>query len=530
MEPMTAKKSIAFPDLRRLSLVRKASSIADDTVEGKVGVKIGDFVAGIFAANSLTGIGVLTVPYAFKEAGWLLGITTLLVCMFMAFITGTYIIEAEAIANAMHYAEGVGTLAEDLLPKLKDECKQQDADPNDAVRLFQGASIKSNSESAFKIRDRIEVGTIGERLLTNSVARILVYVAIICFIYGSLSAFVVTVNTSLSHTLASMLQGGCKSFQCPWKGNASVDQLYPLCLMATFLLAFKLCLGDLQKTKKFTVMVMAIRFIAMGIMLVGTASIIGDRGYAQEPGTPEQPDMTLSEAFEELPRWNFGSLGFIFGNSVYVFTLHHALPSMIAPLEHQDDAPKVLISSFLVVVFLMVLLSVSAMLAFQEVQSFYNLNFTHTLASIWTVFDIGSAVGLFIVAYPTFAISTIPTNAITLRNTLGRVLHFPPPDPDNNLTPSNLFLTALVLVPPFFVAYVTDSIQVIIKFVGGYFGLTVSFLLPLVLVICGRRRLTELTHKSHFAWHLKSPYGNPLVYAVVLIFYVLAILRQMLYN
>eukprot|EP00971_Amphidinium_carterae_P314080 6242623-Amphidinium_carterae.1 len=284
-EAMTGKKSIAFADLRRLSLVRRASFLADESVEGKVGIKIGDFVAGIFASNSLTGIGVLTVPFAFKEAGWLLGLTTLLVCMFMAFITGTYIIEAEAIANAMHYAEGVGHLAEDLLPKLKDECVQQHADPSDAVRLFQGASLKSNSDSAFKIRDRIEVGTIGERLLSNRVARGLVYLAIICFIYGSLSAFVVTVNTSLSHTLASMLAVGCKRWTCPWKGDAAA--LYPFCLVATFLLAFKLCLGDLQKTKKFTVIVMVIRFVAMGIMLVGTACIIHDRGYATEPDMSE---------------------------------------------------------------------------------------------------------------------------------------------------------------------------------------------------------------------------------------------------
>mmetsp|Transcript_59780 Transcript_59780/g.142282 ORF Transcript_59780/g.142282 Transcript_59780/m.142282 type:complete len:517 (+) Transcript_59780:127-1677(+) len=511
---MAGSRSIAFEDLRRKSIQRKASSIADESVEGKVGSKIGDFVAGIFAANSLTGIGVLTVPYAFQQAGWLLGVVTLLVCMLMAYITGTYIIEAEAIVNAIHYADSVGTLAEDLLPRLKSECEAKDANPDEAVHLFQKASVKGNSTSAFKIRDRVEVGAIGEKLLVHSkLSSKLIYLSIVLFIYGSLSAFVVTVNTSLANTIAT----GWGRYGPESAAQLDPDHLYPFCLVASFVLAFLLCLGDLQKTKKFTVMVMIIRFIAMSIMFVAAMQALAR--------AEEAAHMDFSTAAEDLKTWDASGLGAIFGNSVYVFTLHHALPSMIAPLEHQGEAPQVLFCSFTVVVMLMVLLSVTAMLAFgEDVRSFYNLNFAHMS---W-FFGI---VGLFIVAYPTFAISTIPTNAITLRNTLQRLLHAPPTDPDQPLTFWNLLLTALVLLPPFTVAFITRDIQVLIKCVGGYFGLTVSYALPLVLVIFGRRRLVEIVEKSNFDWGaLKSPFGNTFMYMIVASFYLLALIRQMFFS
>jgi len=491
-------KSPYFERARRGSIRRQASDVATKTAHARLGSRISDLVAGVFLANALTGIGVLTVPYAFQEAGFVLGSLVLVVCMLMAFITGTYVIEAEAIVNALHYGDGVGELAEGFLPEMQQECINQQMDPSHAMEYFTGATIKRNADSSFKIRDRFEVAEMGELLLTNVVAVKLVYLAIILFIYGSLCAFVVTVNTSLANTL---VQATKWTKQQPMQ----IDDFYPCCLILTFLIAFKLCLGDVQKTKTFTMIVMIVRFIAMVLML----SAAFERVVHEE--------MDIFDAVSDLPQWNTERFSIVFGNCVYVFSLHHCLPSMIAPLKHQGDSPCVVFIAFAIVVLLMVMLSATAMLAYgTEVQSFYNQNFEHLN---W----LHGSIGLFILAYPTMAISTMPASAITLRNTLGKLLGALPPDPDAPVSVATMLLTAGVLVPPFGMAYITRDITVILKYTGGYFGLTVSYALPLVLVIYGRRRLSTMTNPASFTWRLKSPFANWPTYAAVLGFYALSL-------
>mmetsp|Transcript_63240 Transcript_63240/g.150837 ORF Transcript_63240/g.150837 Transcript_63240/m.150837 type:complete len:523 (+) Transcript_63240:82-1650(+) len=502
-------KSPFFERLRRPSLKRKASQLANETVHAQLGRRISDFVAGVFAANALTGIGVLTVPYAFQQAGWLLGTVTLTVCMLSAYITGTYVIETEAIANALHYGDGVESLAVQFLPNIQQECREQHADPDHALALFTGSAIKRNSDSSFKIRDRFEVGEMAELLLDSRLASKGVYIAIVLFIYGSLAAFVVTVNTSLSHTMAEVWlgQGGNHAAE-------DIDFFYRWALLVTFFLAFYLCLGDLQKTKVFTLVVLIVRFVAMlAILLAACSKFLRDAEYSAAE---------IEDSVASLPRWNSEHFGLVFGNTVYVFTLHHALPSMIAPLETQGDSPCVLLSAFFMVVLIMVVLSLTAMLAFgADLAPFYNINFS---SLSW----LHGLVGLFIVAYPTLAISTVPTSAITLRNTLGKLFKVAPPDPEEPLTRSTVMLTASVLLPPFIIAFITRDIRALVSCVGGYFGLTVSYAVPLLLIITGRKKLSGLTNPRTFTWRLKSSFGHPVVYVMVLIFYFAALGRQIL--
>jgi len=494
-------KSPFFARARRPTIRRKASELAEFTAHAHLGQRISDLVGGVFLANALTGIGVLTVPYAFQESGWLLGTLVLVVCMLMAFITGTYVIEAEAIVNALHYGDGVSDLVEGFLAETQQECIDQHVDPSHAKEYFTGAIIKRNVDSSFKIRDRFEVAEMGELLLTNVVAIKLVYLAIVLFIYGSLSAFVVTVNTSLANTLV-------QASKWTHQGLKTIDELYPWCLVVTFIIAFKLCLGDVQKTKIFTVVVMIVRFVAMVFMMSAALQ------------TVMEEKIDFHDAVIDMPQWNTEKFNLVFGNCVYVFSLHHCLPSMIAPLKHQGDSPCVLFTAFAMVVVLMVILSVTAMLAYgANVQPFYNQNFEHVS---W----LHGSIGLYILAYPTLAISTMPASAITLRNTIGKLLGAKPPDPDGPVTLTTTLLTAGVLLPPFGMAYITRDITVILKYTGGYFGLTVSYALPLVLVIYGRRRLSTMTNPASFTWGLKSPFGNYATYAVVLLFYALALGRN----
>ena len=51
--------------------------------------------------NVIVGVGFLSLPQAFANAGVILGTTILVIASFFSFVTATYVVEAMASANAM---------------------------------------------------------------------------------------------------------------------------------------------------------------------------------------------------------------------------------------------------------------------------------------------------------------------------------------------------------------------------------------------------------------------------------------------
>merc|ERR1711920_975724 len=122
------------------------------------------------------------------------------------------------------------------------------------------------------------------------------------------------------------------------------------------------------------------------------------------------------------------------------------------------------------------------------------------------------------------AIASIPIAAITTRNTMSRWLGIALPDPDQPFTASNVAMTLVVLVPPSAVALITKDVQSVIKYVGGYAGLTVAVICPLILLVSSRRKLRlNIAEEKRRDRPLKSPFGNLCGYACVVLFYLVAL-------
>jgi len=150
------------------------------------------------------------------------------------------------------------------------------------------------------------------------------------------------------------------------------------------------------------------------------------------------------------------------------------------------------------------------------VQQLYNLNF---VPLNWA----GGVIGIFITMYPSLSIANFPLQVITVRNTLSLLLDLQPTGAGESiLARKNVCLLLAVLLPPFAVAMITRDVQGIIKVVGCYAGLTLSFLVPLVLVRVGREKLAEVWggHVQSARRPLKSPFGTSFGYSLVLCFYV----------
>lgn len=543
---MPTEPSRIFPQTKNEDFRRQFSLAADERVINKLGTKMKFSEGVIFMMNSLTGLSLLTLPYGFGEAGFLLGALIILGCMIISFMTATFMCEALTIANALEYEQAEREVLEEQTPEVRKQLHDaiqhvsksegslrqkllESVSPmtpttptgiprRETVQVFQAENRVKNPDREFKIRERVELGAVGERVLKTSgldkMIAATIYVMILAFTYGTVSALVVTVNQSLAHTLlgAASLMG---------YAELGENEVYTPSVIAVFFITLPLCFKNLQNTKKFTVVIMWCRFLAITILLiVGVYKSI--ERFRHE---------NLKEIMLDVPLWKPRGFVAVFGNSVFLCGIHHYLPSMISPLEQQTQAPSVIRTAFSSCYLLILAICGTALIAwgnqswstcssmpgghYCRIQPLYNLNFAPLSLG-------GGAVALFLLAYPAMAIASIPIAAITTRNTMGQWLGIKAADPEAPYTFSNIGLTMAVLVPPFTVALITTNVQAVIQYVGGYAGLSVSFLCPMILLIrC--REILNLRRDNDVARPLKSPFANRMGYTAVTSLYIFAL-------
>jgi len=509
------------------------SKAVDGNVKNKIGSKMSPGTSVVFMLNSLTGLSLLTMPYGFTQSGVVLGGLIVIGCMAISFMTATMTIEALSISNALIYEETeddfIKSKGDDFREGLHQEFKA--ATPTnkgtkepllrgDTLSAFKEENRIVNARSEFKIRERVELGATGELVLHSGsrakVTATLIYIMILSFTYGTASALVVTVNQSLSHTVLSVIE--LLGYDGP-----DAQLTYMVCVVITFCITLPLCFANLQNTKKFTMVIMCFRFLAIAVLLV--IAIWRSIERVRIEGS--------SAVLANVPLWKPEGFCAVFGNAVFLCGIHHYLPSMLSPLEPQEKAPGVIIVAFSFCYILLMAICATAMTAFNaethavcsnepggsfcKIQPLYNLNFAPVSAG-------GGAVALFLLAYPAMAIASIPVAAITTRNTMGKWLNIKPPDPEAPYTASNIALTLVVVVPSFTVALITQNVQAVIQYVGAYAGLSVSFLCPLILLIRCRQALNlEDPSLKNADRPLKSPFGNICGYIVVMIAYIAAL-------
>ena len=96
------------------------------------------------------------------------------------------------------------------------------------------------------------------------------------------------------------------------------QEVYTPCVIAVFFITLPLCFKNLQNTKKFTVVIMWCRFLAITILLI--------------VGVYKSIERFRHENFQQImldvPLWKPSGFVAVFGNSVFLCGIHHYLPSM----------------------------------------------------------------------------------------------------------------------------------------------------------------------------------------------------------
>ncbi|CAE8604857.1 unnamed protein product, partial [Polarella glacialis] len=321
--------------------------------------------AVIFMLNSLTGLSLLTMPYGFAQCGLLLGFVILLCCMGISFITATFMCEALTIANALTYEKAEASWLEQQVSAVRERiCKGWNSKKLEGLEgpLLQGGrhntsafmdEVRNNNPmSEFKIRERVELGAMGELFLRDSrgakALSTMIYLMVLTFTYGTAAALVVTVNQSLAHTVvsaASMLDNNESSMDC--------DAVYVVCVICSFCVTLPLCFTNLQKTKKYTIVIMCLRFLAIATLILVASIQSWDR--LQQEGT--------AAVLQRVPLWRPEGFVPVFSNAVFLCGIHHYIPSMISPLEPQRLAPRVIAVAFSTCFFIIVAVCATALVA-----------------------------------------------------------------------------------------------------------------------------------------------------------------------
>eukprot|EP00929_Paragymnodinium_shiwhaense_P010261 TRINITY_DN11483_c0_g1_i1.p1 TRINITY_DN11483_c0_g1~~TRINITY_DN11483_c0_g1_i1.p1 ORF type:complete len:503 (-),score=80.87 TRINITY_DN11483_c0_g1_i1:266-1774(-) len=439
-------------------------------------------VGSAFMLNMVLGTGPLTLPYAFEEAGIVLSSVFVGVLMILSYMSATFVVEALSRAGKVRRS-----------PAAKEPAQRQARELELEEQLSPSAAGMADDES--EISERLELGAIAEAVMPPGLSKV-PYVVLIVYAYGVLSVYVISGVSSIASLIGDV---------------HGVDSYY-LLLAGFICVVSPLCLMDFSKTRPLQVCIAIVRIVVVILMMMVMVRYMAD-GVTK---------MERSQKWREMPLWNIGGLPTLFGNAAFTFMIHHSIPGVVYPMKKHTQANKAIGWTYAVAYVMYIVLCLFALWSFGDIQYKSCHNQPSHPCKVQPLFNLNFAsadfqwAAKFIVGYPCLVISVFPLVAITLRNNLKALCGVKDDRASGGRDWRNLGFTLAAVVPPFTVALFTRDVQVVMTYVGGYFGLMLMFLVPALLVRYARR-----------AWSgpcaLRSPFDGRLSLSVILVAFVGAI-------
>lgn len=498
---------------------------ANDSISPLVGL--------VYIFNLIVGTGALTMPAAFKDAGWLLSLIIVVVLAFMSYLTTTFVIEAMASANALvhwktlqHYKRVVdeeeSTITQakqdDMVNELRtDDIISKCVDEDERVPLLLSSAAERMAESShvnyFAITERFELGKMAS-LFFSKVGVNLFYICIAVYLYGDLAIYGAAISksvrdvacqlpaTAVENSTMSNLTNGTLSNDLPCWANYSLTRgnAYRIFLLMFLCMVGPFTFFNMQKTKYLQIFTTLMRWIAFVSMILLCALALG-QGKGQG-----HPAMAVPTGLPNL-----------FGVCVYSFMCHHSLPSLVTPWREKRHLFPLLAADYTLILGFYTLLSFTGIFTFPELHDMYTLDFQPYSDTGSSIIPSIPVLQYFLSLFPVFTLSTnFPIIAITLRNNLrslflreessqqgsrSRSLTSSgssnqsstalPPQSCNQVLVERFFFPLLALLPPIAVALATESVEFLVGFTGSYAGAFIQYIIPVALVHRARKQVLE---------------------------------------
>jgi len=466
--------------------------------EGGEGAQYSRLTGLIYIFNLIVGTGALTLPAAFKDAGYLCSTVILILLAFMSFLTATFVIESMAAANALlawrqaqrqkrsggerQSSEVIRTTSSQLSSPVRRAFGEQEAEEEERRSQERSPLIQDHEEDGrrgaarrgYEIREITEMGRMASLFFSRG-GRNLFYICLVIYLYGDLAIYGAAVAKSV------------RDVTCTFRPNATVTALnisenapcWPgsnqsrLSAYRVILALFTCTIGqfvfcNVTKTKYLQMVTTLMRWAAFLIMVALACVALSSSSPASPPPT----------RFSGLPN--------LFGVCVYSFMCHHSLPSLVTPIANKSKLYSILLGDYLLILGFYFLLAFTGIFAFTDINDLYTLNFQPSADDSWLLY----ACHCFLSLFPVFTLSTnFPIIAITLSNNL-KALFLTEGRRYSYWTRSFLF-PLLALLPPTLVAMATHSLEFLVGLTGSYAGAGIQYVVPAALVYHARQQTTQ---------------------------------------
>eukprot|EP00743_Colponemidia_sp_Colp-15_P002228 GILK01002414.1.p1 GENE.GILK01002414.1~~GILK01002414.1.p1 ORF type:complete len:492 (+),score=56.59 GILK01002414.1:106-1581(+) len=419
-------------------------------------------VAYCFGLNYILGVGFLTLPWAFMQAGYMLTILSLLVISGLALLSSWWIVEA------CSRAEAIVSDKEHTMEKPIFKITQRRFELGDLLNLFIGPS-----------------------------ARVVYMLGLSMYMYGSLWSYTSVFSSSISAHLGLPFINGGHSCDVVNDLSDGCQGLYKAYVFVFAIFVIPVACLDLTEQVILQVTLALFRFVCF-IIIMATSAV----GIAS--GTGMAPS---AEPFRSPAAFDFNGFHLMVPVLVYAQIFHHSIPCLTQPVLKKEQNMKRIMTwlfSTTTVLYCVLGLLVSFFLG-AAVKPTCTLNWDNYTGgqadSTWWA----QSISYLIVIFPAIDIlSTYPLNAITLGENLYAVA--PIPADLKSQRKVKILFRLLAAVPPIIGGLFVKDLAVIIDWTG-LVGLFICFVSPAALLFFAVKA-TRARWGEAGGWHA-SPYSSP---------------------
>ena len=205
---------------------------------------------------------------------------------------------------------------------------------------------------------------------TNKYFKYAVLIVLVIYMYGAMTLKYVAGAKSLMEVLAMTFSGNKDA----WEDKMGFIKPYWLGIFVFGFLSIIFSLGNIENSKGLQVVSVCMRFLS--IILLILTSIVAIIKFGPTP-------------MAEIEWFNFSEISDLFGNTIFIFILHHSVSGIVYPIRPQEKVKPMFMTSFSMGAGILVLEGFLAALAFGkeeykdkavgdfpcEIQELYNENF-----------------------------------------------------------------------------------------------------------------------------------------------------------
>lgn len=464
-----------------------------------------------FTLNYIIGSGFLTLPWAFEQAGILLGIGILLLFGFFSTISVFFILEAMSCAEKLDHFHGENHQSGIQLrqgyfavknPVREDEVDTENSTYNDEVVP---TVISSQTHLEQHVRRKKEITELCQIFLGDYGKQL--YVGIICvYMYGTLWAYTTVFANSFS---------------------AAHEKIFGDWSYEVFVLIFSVGvvpLSLMEFSEQVYLQVSLSVFRVFMVIAMVTSIIIAyysaDNQFQLPEGYQEEHDSSV------FFRAEWSKIYLLMPVAAYAFIFHHSVPALSEPITDKSTLNSLFQTALVISMVFYIALGViiSAYFGTYTLPS-SNLNwkdYTGNGNGITSILI--SIIRFFVLLFPAVDVaSAFPLNAFTLGNNImtayyGKDIHHH----ESSRWKLNVF-RSIAAVPPIFGALFIKDLGKITSFTG-LTGFALAFIFPPLLSYVAKKKLELLGIRSdtvHSSFWTNVYFQGILFFSgIFLIFYV----------